>query len=158
MSGIQGAGTNFHTEEVKPDEPFQNENTIVVIYVIFLKSGEEFSAQLNKTGHMKLRLFSENVVTLLSAGGQLLCYTLARWSLKWCWCFHGIWLYLYTNYVHCSPYIKYLSNYDLSSDIKCNLMKLRWSANKDALLISVSLMEEGYKTWKRGKIRFCIFR
>lgn len=59
MSGIQGAGTNFHTEEVKPDEPFQNENTIVVIYVIFVKFGEEFSAQLNKTGHMKWRLFQK---------------------------------------------------------------------------------------------------
>lgn len=102
--------------------------------------------------------FFRNVVTLLSAGEQLLCYTLARWSLKWCWCFHEMWLYLHPNYVHCSPYIKYLSNYDLSSDIKCNLMKLRWSANKDALLISVRHMEEGYKTWKRGKIRFCIFR
>lgn len=74
MSGILGAGTDFHTEEVKPDEPFQNENTIVVIYVIFLKSGEEYSAQLNKTGHMKLRLFQKMLFYFLQEDS---CFAMA---------------------------------------------------------------------------------
>lgn len=62
MSGILGAGTYIHSEDIKSSSSFQNENTVMVIYSLFLQSGKEYCAWLKKVRINEIETFSENFI------------------------------------------------------------------------------------------------